>query len=567
MRKLVWYLRGRIRSTRLAVVTLLVVLCHGLVGAGEPSPYPPFGTDKNVYLDAIRQTDTSTPGSKGVTGLIVPHHMLAADLIAKGYHAVARGDYDRILVLAPDHFFKSTKPFATTRRGFETVLSLVETDVSAVDGLLEHSDLFEVSGLFAKEHGLRVHFPFIRHFFKGVPIVPIAVSIRSTKADWDRALPVLLELVTDKTLIIQSTDFSHYLPPYKAAKRDQEVLNLMAAGDADAIARLHQPDHIDSVGAHYLHMKLQEARFKAKPRIIANRNSQHYFKRRISRTTSYVVATYQSGIEPAFELADGKTFYFAGDTLLGRHFTPLLADEQIADALVTRVLALTGGKPLIVNLEGIILDEIPSRLRLDAMTMPVDLALPLLKRLNVVAVSLANNHTMDLGRVAYAEMKTHLEKAGIKVLSHGTITDLGPFRLATFSDLSNSQLQRTKRISKTDMEQLCRSNASPPLVAFIHWGKEGRTSPEQREMDLAEELQQCAVSSLIGVHSHKASLRLATVAGGQMQTLYSLGNFLFDQHKSIASGSLLEVRFFKQGTFFSRLIPLPNLYDLAHSHH
>ena len=38
---------------------------------------------------------------------------------------------------------------------------------------------------------------------------------------------------------------------------------------------------------------------------------------------------------------------------------------------------------------------------------------------------------------------------------------------------------------------------------------------------------------------------------------------LFDQPGSQSSGAVLEVRFFPQGTFFVRLIPIPNFYEQA----
>jgi len=48
---------------------------------------------------------------------------------------------------------------------------------------------------------------------------------------------------------------------------------------------------------------------------------------------------------------------------------------------------------------------------------------------------------------------------------------------------------------------------------------------------------------------------------------YSLGNFLFDQGAAKASGRLLELRVFGQGTIAARLIELPNLFDLARPGH
>jgi AmmeMemoRadiSam system protein B len=78
--------------------------------------------------------------------------------------------------------------------------------------------------------------PFVRHFLPGVEIVPIAVSVRSRRADWDRLVAQLESMIDPSTLIIQSTDFSHYLSFDEAVRHDQEVLNILGAGDLDAAA-------------------------------------------------------------------------------------------------------------------------------------------------------------------------------------------------------------------------------------------------------------------------------------------------------------------------------------------
>jgi poly-gamma-glutamate capsule biosynthesis protein CapA/YwtB (metallophosphatase superfamily) len=76
----------------------------------------------------------------------------------------------------------------------------------------------------------------------------------------------------------------------------------------------------------------------------------------------------------------------------------------------------------------------------------------------------------------------------------------------------------------------------------------------------------CGVSAVIGAHSHQAATRIEAVQGGEYQIAFSLGNLLFDQKGERVSGALLEVRLFKQGTFATRLIPMPNLFDRAAAH-
>jgi Bacterial capsule synthesis protein PGA_cap len=72
------------------------------------------------------------------------------------------------------------------------------------------------------------------------------------------------------------------------------------------------------------------------------------------------------------------------------------------------------------------------------LAMPAALTREWLKALNVVAVSLANNHTMDLGGAAFEAMARTLSDAGVVVLQPGAIVDLGQFRLTALTDLDNS---------------------------------------------------------------------------------------------------------------------------------
>jgi AmmeMemoRadiSam system protein B len=74
-----------------------------------------------------------------------PHHLLAADLIARGFWAADSSKIDRVVLLSPDHFSKAAHAFATSLRPFETVFGSVEPDRTAVTSFLANRDLFEAS--------------------------------------------------------------------------------------------------------------------------------------------------------------------------------------------------------------------------------------------------------------------------------------------------------------------------------------------------------------------------------------------------------------------------------------
>jgi poly-gamma-glutamate synthesis protein (capsule biosynthesis protein) len=182
--------------------------------------------------------------------------------------------------------------------------------------------------------------------------------------------------------------------------------------------------------------------------------------------------------------------------------------------------------------------------------------LDILKALNVVAVSLANNHSHDGGELAYQAMARLLTDAGITVLANRTVTDLGPFRLAALTDLDNQEPYRAL-LGDADLARLEGLRPDKPRFAFLHWGEEYTARPGPREQAIAAKLGDKGVELIIGCHPHRAG----ELTGTRTQCLaFSLGNFIFDQRDPRVSGALLEVAFYPQGTYFLRLIPVGNLY-------
>ena len=550
------------------LVLLAIILPPTKSGAQERSPaFRALYPDADPFLRSIHATAQVKIPRQRFSGITVPHHLLAADLIAHAFR-IAQGErYDKIIVLFPDHFKKTRLPFATTVRDFQTVFGAVKTNQQDATRLLAHRGLVEASDLFEKDHGIGAILPYVRHYFPDVAVVPIAVALGSQKAQWDQLVSALGGVVTDKTLIIQSTDFSHYLPPHEAFQRDQEVLNILSAGDLDAVADLVQPKHLDSRGAQYVQMRLQREHFQARPVVILNRNSQAYSDRLESETTSYVVQVYpvreSKPVIRQYEDKSSKTYCFVGDTFFGRHMLDLVVSADRARRLLAEMKSVLNGCPLIVNLEGVLVEEMPSNLGKTMLAMPAALSIEWLKALNVVAVSVANNHVRDLGDSPFQDMIDILTAAGIRVLRHGEIQDLGPFRVVALTDLNSTGERRTDLIGRDDIELLAQASAAPPLFAFPHWGTEYDERPGARELELADGLRRSAVSLIVGAHPHRASKAIEALAGGEAQLVYSLGNFLFDQRSELVSGALLEVTLFDQGTFFTRLIPLPNFYKDA----
>ncbi len=560
---------GGILGVFAAILALLLFFCTTAFAA-VPCPagdqnYPRFYNDAAPFEAAIAKTADYPPSNVKLTGIIVPHHLLADRLIALGFRAASGFSYKRVVILTPDHFRKTAKPFATTRRGFETVEGTVATDQAAVDTLLEVGDWIEESCLFGEEHGIRALLPFVKRTFPGAAVVPVAISVRSTRADWDLLADALAPLIDKDTLLVESTDFSHYLPQHEARQLDQETLNVIASGSLDAIAALKQPQHADSVSALYIQTKLQKALFGAAPLVIANENSQRYAKQYVDATTSYLVILFGAfGADyndPPF--AGTKTYYFAGDVNFGRSMKKVLLDEDVGNRIAGEILARTKSRPLIVNLEGVILPNVPEAIDDMTLAMPEDLAVAWLKRLKVAGAGLANNHAMDLGSSGYAETTRALDAAGIRWFGQGDTLALDDLDVVGLTDIDTNGSRQVDLLTPALLDRLARPDAMRPVVAFVHWGREYIPEPSQREKLLADEMRRRSVSAIIGGHPHVASDGVTALAGGAAGEVYSLGNFLFDQSAKRSSGQMVELRVFEQGTVFMRTIPLPNFFEMG----
>jgi poly-gamma-glutamate synthesis protein (capsule biosynthesis protein) len=375
---------------------------------------------------------------------------------------------------------------------------------------------------------------------------------------------LLRPLLTERTLIVQSTDYSHYRPVGEAVQRDQETIAAITAGDPAGIDPLLQPSHMDSKAAQFIQLDLQR-HLGAKPVILASRSSVDYGTSP-RETTSYIVSAFlrDPAAGTAFAYDDQQATMFAGDVLLGRYFLPALRDPEAWALIRDTVLGITRSAPLVINLEGVLLDRAVSGVEHTAHVMVTDDAAPVLAALNVTAASLANNHANDLGAEGRSETVRQLERLGVAPIEHGAVVDLGALRVLGLNFVGGKMVAGAIA-DPNDLDWVCDLDAAPPLVAFVHWGPEYVTTAGDEERQIADALAQCGVSLIIGNHSHQAADAIQPLRGGAVQTIYSLGNFIFDQTSPRGTGALLEVRTFKQGTIAARLIPIPNLFELSRS--
>ncbi|MCL5666289.1 MAG: AmmeMemoRadiSam system protein B [Patescibacteria group bacterium] len=261
----------------------------------ETGPIPAQFNDKNFFLTAIKQSK-ARPLTQRITGIVVPHHLLARNIIADAFALASQSQYDRVIILSPDHYFLGKTEISYAAQDFNTVFGVLQTDQNFIKKLSMVSATGS-AGFFYREHGIGAELPFIKYFFPNAKIIAITLNINARPRDLRGLVDFLKVNINNRTLLIQSTDFSHYLPAENAGQKDEQTVNLLReineGADPQILYQLSQPDNIDCIACQYVQSAVQQQLFKTQAHIIAHQNSQDYSAEPlIKETTSYISQVY-----------------------------------------------------------------------------------------------------------------------------------------------------------------------------------------------------------------------------------------------------------------------------------
>ncbi|MGB3051290.1 MAG: AmmeMemoRadiSam system protein B [Polyangiales bacterium] len=188
------------------------------------------------YLDAARETSAGRdPWPKA---LIVPHagYMYSGPVAARAFVQVeaSRELVSRVVLIGPSHHIPFTGLAVPSSTAFETPLGAVAIDETSRRQILRFSFVDVLDDAHHWEHSLEVQLPFLQEVLGAFAVLPIAVG-RASPAQ----VAEVLEDVWggDETLIVVSSDLSHYFD-YDTAKR-------MDTATASAIESL-EPERIAS---------------------------------------------------------------------------------------------------------------------------------------------------------------------------------------------------------------------------------------------------------------------------------------------------------------------------------
>jgi AmmeMemoRadiSam system protein B/AmmeMemoRadiSam system protein A len=187
-----------------------VVLRSTLTG----SWYPADAKTLNEQIEGFFEKAEVEP-INNVIALILPHagYQFSGQTAAFALKTTGK-QYKRVIIIGPSHRVPMEEVLSVPRAThYETPLGQIPLDVEFIDKLLKYSIFQNVPQVDEYEHSVQIEVPLLQHTQKDFKLVPIVAGDCSFETI-GKAGAILKSLVDEDTLVIASSDFTHFGPNY-----------------------------------------------------------------------------------------------------------------------------------------------------------------------------------------------------------------------------------------------------------------------------------------------------------------------------------------------------------------
>jgi hypothetical protein len=214
--------------------------------------YPADPKELTAMIDEMLAQATPPPITGSILAVVAPHagYQYSGPVAAYTYAALKGHKFSRVVVIAPSHYEAFDFTSIYDGDGYATPLGTVPVDKEFARKLAEMSSTMQLStqGHDATskgaEHALEVQLPWLQRVLGDFTLVPVVMGDQSYESS--RALGVALakliqsENKDGSTLIVASSDLSHYHPYDEAVKIDHKTLKALESWDYFSMSRNFQ---------------------------------------------------------------------------------------------------------------------------------------------------------------------------------------------------------------------------------------------------------------------------------------------------------------------------------------
>jgi len=174
-------------------------------------------------------------GSRKIVALVVPHagYIYSGPVAAHAYRELAEdGVFDTAVILGPNHTGYGSPVSVWVGNSWETPLGEVKINEEfarkILGGVIEADEMAHIY-----EHSIEVQLPWLQHLYRELKIVPITMLAQDMETA--REVGKAISKAGDNTIIIASSDFTHYEPHSVAAEKDRSMIEAIVNLDEEML--------------------------------------------------------------------------------------------------------------------------------------------------------------------------------------------------------------------------------------------------------------------------------------------------------------------------------------------
>jgi MEMO1 family protein len=222
--------------------------------------YPSAAQELSALLDDCFQTSPLGPQGIGklrpalVAGMVPHAGPVYSGPCAAHFYSCLKPSIQTVILLGVNHSAKGHRAALSPWRSWQTPLGEVAID-QPLSGFLQARVKFlePDDTAHADEHSIEIQLPFLQRVLGEFTLVPISLSHLSVDecADLGAAIAAAHQAVAKpdaNTIIIASSDLSHYLSPSKTAELDGLALNQVLRLDPNGLLQVVEDNGISMCG-------------------------------------------------------------------------------------------------------------------------------------------------------------------------------------------------------------------------------------------------------------------------------------------------------------------------------
>ena len=229
--------------------------------------YPGDPRSLEIMLQGFLRDTAGLSDAAPPKAVIVPHagFLYSGPVAASAYACVAalRGEVERVVLIGPAHRVAFAGVAVPGADAFTSPLGTLTLDRAALDRVLELPQVILHDAAHAHEHSLEVQLPFLQHVLGACRLVPLVVGAATPEE-----VAEVLECLWGgpETLLVVSSDLSHYEDQATARERDArtsraiEALDARRLGHADACGCIPVQGLLLAAGRHGLSARTVDLR-------------------------------------------------------------------------------------------------------------------------------------------------------------------------------------------------------------------------------------------------------------------------------------------------------------------